>query len=801
MREGRQFLLGMKTLMLMLFCFTAQAQVTGRLTDAAGRPVGFASVVLLKDADSTIVRSALSDEQGVFKLMADDGTYLLKISSLGCQPFRQPLDLKGLYDAGTIVLKAAEHQLGEVLIRGSKPLVQQQAGGLVVNVQNSLLTKGSTALEVLKRSPGVIIDPQSTNITLNGKSGVMVMMDGKLLRLPLAQVMALLNGMNADDIDKIELLNTPPARYDADGNAGLINIVTRKNKKPGTSGSVTASAGYGRGEKGSADISLDHNTGKVKFHSSYSYNHDRSYGLLLASGTENVAIIGGPTTFTYHGEGKPLNNYHGFSGGLEIKPGAKTTIGTNVYYSLSRDQNNAHNYGNYALADSNLAFDSHIAVNSTSHYLYGSMYLEHAFHKDHKLNIDVDYINRQNSSPTQVESNFTDSLFAPRQRNLANTDIRVGVIRIDQTDQLSKHLRLEAGVKGTYTKSISNSGIENLVNGHWEYVGTGTSNNLGTNEFIAAAYTILNVQLDSLTNLSAGGRYEHSQNTTDHSLNSQYAVNRRLGRFFPSVFVTRKFKNGHELQLSFTERIARPSYADLASYITYNDPVSVFTGNPALKPTVTYNLKLGYSVNELLFSILASRDKDPILGTQIMTGPTKGLVYLMPENAERQDNITLQATIPVTVAGWWEMNYNFTGGWHQYRIGYFSTPLQKSYFSYSAELSENFRLPNKFAIEFSGYYNSSGYSGNSRYSGNAIFNAGFKKGEFTLSVSDIFMAASYRSSIGQLITDAFNTDVKVNYQAASHSFPVIKLSWSHSFGTGTKKPGHQNGTKEEQGRL
>src|SRR6185437_7237989 len=101
----------------------------------------------------------------------------------------------------------------------------------VVNVQTSILTKGSSVFEVLSRAPGVIINPNDNSITLNGKSGVMIMLDGKLMRLSSSQVAALLNGMSADNVDKIELLNTPPAKYDADGNAGLINIVTKKNKK------------------------------------------------------------------------------------------------------------------------------------------------------------------------------------------------------------------------------------------------------------------------------------------------------------------------------------------------------------------------------------------------------------------------------------------------------------------------------------------------------------------------------------------------------------------------------------------
>jgi len=807
----------MKTLLLILcaliFATTVRGQVSGTLTDTNGSPLSFATVVLLKSADSTIVRSALSDEKGHFALSAvPTGAYVIKVSSIGYANYLSaPITLDPShpsYDAGTIRLKTSGKQLGEVVIRASKPLVQQEAGGLVVNVQNSLMTKGSSVLQVLARSPGVIIDQQSSAISLNGKSGVMVMLDGKLLRLSADQVAALLNGMTADDIDKIELLATPPAKYDADGNAGLINIVTKKNKQAGTSGSITASAGYGKGDKASADINLNHNSGKLSLNATYDYAHDHSYALLLAQGTENVPIIGGPTTFHYDGQSNHPADFQGFGGGLDYHASAATTIGGRVYYSISSSQNAGHNFGNYVLPDSNLVFDSQLTSTSRTYYLHPSLYLEQTIGKDQKLNVDLDYFSNTSNSPTQVQSNFSDSLFGARQRNLANARIKVSVGQVDYTNQFNKRLQLESGIKGTYTFSQSTAAIENLVNGQWVPIGAGTSNDLATRELIGAAYAVLNWKPDSLTSLSAGTRYEYSSNTTDHSLNAQYFVDRKLGRLFPDVFLSRKLNANDGIQLSYTERITRPSFADLASYVAYNDPVSVFTGNPALKPTITHNLKLAYNANDYLFSLIYSHDADPIEGVQGVPGPTRGLVYLTPENADWQNNLAAQVTIPLKAAAWWEMNYNFNGGWHRYRITYFPVLLLKSYLSYSINFTESFKLPRLYAIEVSGYYNSASYGGNYRSNGNAICNLGFKKelennrGSFQLSISDVFSAASYRGHDGALITDAFNSDVYVNYQAESSFRPIVKLSYSRSFGSNNKKASRDtNGTKDEQQRL
>jgi outer membrane receptor protein involved in Fe transport len=804
----------MKTLLLvlcgLLLSTIAQSQVSGTLTDTNGSPVPFATAVLLKSADSTLVNSTASDEKGFFKLSAVlSGTYTLKISCIGYMDYFSPLTIREpAYDAGTIRLKTTGKQLGEVVIRSSKPLVQQAAGGLIVNVQNSIMTKGSSVLQVLSRSPGVIIDQQTNGISLNGKSGVMVMLDGKLLRLSTDQVAALLNGMTADDIAQIELLATPPAKYDADGNAGLINIVTKKNKRAGTSGSITASAGYGKGDKASADIDLYHNSGKVSLHGSYSYARNHSYTLLLAQGISNTPIIGGLTNFHYNGEGNTTADYQGLGAGLDYHPGAKTTIGGGLYYSFSSRQNNSHNFGDYALADTNLVFDSELAGTSHTRYIHPSLYLEQSISKDQKLNVNLDYFGHHSNGPTQVQSNFSDSLFAARQRNLSNANIQVLVAQLDYSNSFNKRLQLETGLKSTYTRSQSTSALENLVNDQWVSVSAGTSNDLATRELIAAGYAVLNWKPDSLTSLSAGARYEYSRNSTDHSLNAQYFVDRKLGKLFPDVFLRRKLNATDALQLSYTERISRPSFADLASYVSYNSPTSVFTGNPALKPTITHNFKLAYNWQDYLFSILYSRDTDPILGVQGVPGPTKGLVYLMPENADWQNNLSVQATIPVKAATWWEMNYNLTGGWHRYHISYFPELLEKSYFSYSLNFSESFKLPAGYAIELSGYYNSSSYSGNSRSNGNAIVNLGFKKelrdqnGSFQLSIADVFRANNYRGHSGLLVTDAFDTDVQISYRSESYFRSIIRLSYSRSFGSKDKKTSRdKNGTKEEQERL
>jgi len=810
-------------LMIVLFK-PAGAQVSGKVVAASGTPLALAGVTLLNTSDSTLIKSEVTDSKGAFKIAAvSKGKYVLKIISTGYQLFSSPVfeitDSLRVKDFNTVTLQVSVKQLNEVVIRAVKPLLQQEAGGITVNVQSSLLTKGSSVLQVLQRSPGVTINPQNNSITLNGKSGVMVMLDGKLMRMSANQVVALLNGMSADDIDKIELLTTPPAKYDADGNAGLINIVTQKNKRRGTNGSVAVSAGHGKGEKGSVSVNLSHNTPKVGLHAGYSNSRDHGHGELFAWGTENVSAVGGQTAFHYNGIGNPVFKYEDADAGADIHINPKTTFGGSVYFSSSGDNNNSHNFGNYALRpDSDQLFNSHLNGLNHSYNLINSLYFESEISKGEKINFNADYIYYKNNGHTEVQSTFVDnhgnpvgvndSLYAPQQRDLSNTAIKVAVAKIDYTKQLNPKLKLEAGTKGTITRTYSVSGIENLENGQWVPGSVGISNNLGTNEVIGAAYATFNVQFDSTASVTVGARYEYSHNSTDNASNPLYAIDRKLGKLFPSLFFFKKLTDNSALQLSYTQRITRPSFADLASYVTYNDPVSVFTGNPALKPTVTNNLKIGYNYHDYLFSFLFSRDNNVILPTQISTGPSKGLVYLMPQNAPYQNNVTLQANIPVKISDWWESSYGFIGGFHQYKIDYTPQTFTKTYFAYSLNVAETFKLPKGFSFEVSGYYNSSGYNSTSRFDGNGMLNFGMKKelqnnkGSFQLSIADVLMSGSYSSYIGSLTKDAFNSQVYVRYSGESRSFPVFKLTYYRAFGSANNKSARkEDASRDERNRL
>ncbi len=254
----------------------AQHTLSGSATDAASQPLPFANVLLLSSPDSSFVTGNTTDEKGEFTFATDrEGTFLLKITALGYENYlSEPFVLSAaqlVRRFDNLVLREGGIALSEVRVKGERPLFVRQIDRTVINIANQINTAGSSALEILERSPGVVVNRQRSTIAMLGKNGVNVMLNGKMQYMPADALFAFLAGLNADNIQSIELITTPPANLDAQGNAGYINIVLKSNPDEGLSGSYALSAGYGRGETGNASLSLNYRKKKVNVFGNYSY--------------------------------------------------------------------------------------------------------------------------------------------------------------------------------------------------------------------------------------------------------------------------------------------------------------------------------------------------------------------------------------------------------------------------------------------------------------------------------------------------------------------------------------------------
>jgi iron complex outermembrane recepter protein len=806
----------MKSILFILvsFCLlqNIQAQVTGAVINTNGKPVPAANVMLLKSSDSSLIRIGLTNDNGNFIIEnISDGRYILNVTAVGYKTiFSLPFELTATQpkkNFDTLALATSLKELQEVIVRQEKPLLQQKPEGIVVNVENSILTKGSSALQLLERSPGIVINRRDNSIELNGKSGVMVMLNGKLIHMSESELLDLLDGMSGDDISTIELLTSPSAKYDAEG-AGLINIALKKNKRKGTSGSVNASAGYGYREKATAGFNLSHNTSKINLYSSYNFSHNRSYSDMFVDSWQNMPFLGGNIHALGWDTTHVLHDNHNATLGIDIKANAQTTIGGGVVYSNNRSSGTTYTHIGYnVLPDSLLQYNGWNSGMSQWNNLISSVYAERTMKNSGKLDMDFDYLYFHHNGPYNVEGTFVNkhgeeagndrSLSAQAQKGFAKTIINVSV---------GKRMQLEAGVKAAFTESGSYSGFESLINGDW----TGDPqavNDITMKEAIGAAYGSINTRINPTTSLVTGVRYEYASTNMNDTKTGKQIVHRRLSSFFPNIFFSKKINERSEIQLSYTKRITRPSYNDLASYVGYGDPTAVYTGNPFLQPTITHNIKLGYNYKNYAFSLLFSRDENAIARYQLTESPNHDMLIISPRNIRWQNNLTFQTTLPLKVNDWWTMNYSFVGGLRQYRVEYTKQPFQYAYFGYSFNCSQAFKIPHHFSAEISANCNNTDYNGTQKDEGIFRLNIGIKKelennkGSFQFSITDILRNELYNIHYGKLTQEAFHINSQVIVYTETSRVPVFRLTYSRSFGNNKTKRLQSNISTDEQERI
>jgi outer membrane receptor protein involved in Fe transport len=631
------------------------------------------------------------------------------------------------------------------------------------------------------------------------------------------QVVNLLDGMSADDIATIELLTTPPASYDAEGSAGLINIVLKKNRKQGTDGYVSLTAGFGYQGKGTGNINLSHNKKGISLFGSYTFSHNSTYSNMHVLSDQHMPFMGGDVFVDGWFRTDAQRNNHDATFGTDIKLNRETTIGSSITYNSSDNVSVNFTDAVYnVLPDSLLQFTGQNKGTNRWNNLVSSMYLEKLLGSEQKFNINLDYLYFNNNAYSDVHSSFLNKegmqagadqvLFAPQQKGVANTTIQVGVAEMDFTRQLRKNLKLETGFKASYTVSSSVSGIQSLLNGVWTS-GDQTSNHILMKEGVGALYASVHSQANKSTNLVIGARFEYSYNNMDNSQSGSNIAKRKLGALFPSVSFSKKINDLSEFQFTYSKRISRPSYNDLASYVGYSDPTAVYTGNPFLKPTITNNIKLGYSVKNFSFSLLFSTDQNAIVRYQLTESPAKDMLFIAPQNLKRYNAITFQTNIPWKVNNWWNINYGFVGGLRQYKGDYTKQPFEKSYVGYSVNFNQAFKIPGNFSAELSGLYHSVSYDGSRKVKAFGALNAGIKKtlkkngGSFQLSVSDILTTERYIIEYGTLTDEAFSIRSHVAFYPESSKFPIIKLNYSRSFGNRKLRVERSPGANDEQERI
>ena len=806
----RRLLLGATIIFLTsLQPIQAQSQIAGAIKTENGQPLSFANVLLLSASDSSLIKGQVSGEDGGYLIKnVAAGDYLLKASMVGFLEYcSQPFQLKnqeGQMDLGSITLEEDVKELKAVEVVGKKPLFEQKIDRMVVNVEGSITAAGATALEVLERSPGVVVNRQNNSLSLAGKDGVVVMMNGKINRMPIAAVVQLLQGMPSSNIEKIELITTPPANFDAEGNAGYINIVLKQSNDKGLNGSYTLSGGYGRGSTASGGGNFNYRNNNINLFGDYSFSRLAQEQVFTF---ERQVLLNGETIGTKTiSERDPIQRNHNARIGLDWNLSPKTVVGvllSGYDNRWSMDALNRSTISRNGLPDTLLT----IANDEVNHWKHfgGNLNFQHTIREGETLTLNADYLNYDNTNPTNYLITYNDGednfLFDEQTFSGKSTPIKVGVGALDYTKKFSEKIKMEAGLKGTISRFDNDVTVSRIENGVPENDPNLTAK-YKLEESIGAAYTAFDLKLDDKSDLKLGLRYEYTNSNLGTEEQADI-VDRQYGNFFPSAFLTRTFNDQNSANISYSRRITRPTFNDMAPFVIFVDPYTFFSGNAALQPSISNNVKVDYRFKTALFSVQYTVEDSAIASfqTRIIEGTNQQL--FASENMKNRKTAAFTVAFPIKVTNWWRMQNNLIGSWQQVNAYLDGAPLQISTKNLRATWINMFTLPHDFSAELVGFYQTKGLFGTAEFLPIGALNFGIQKkfrgnaGTLRFGIDDILNSVKWRAESN------FPEYNLVSKFEADFSQRTFKLTYSRNFGNKELKGSRQRqtGSEEERGRV
>jgi len=803
------------TLLLLIICSTtifAQTAkpggtVSGTLLDEKGKPMGYATVSLLKASDSTTVKGTLSNDAGIYTFdVIQLGTYIVKVTTVGY--LNTVSSVFTTTTAKTTVaplkMQPASRSLNTVTITAAAPAIEVKSDRTVMNVANSPLAAGNSAMDILERAPGVTID-KDDNISLKGKQGVTVMINDKLTYLSAAQLATLLRSTDGTTIQSIEIITNPSAKYDASGNSGIINIKLKKNKQSGTNGSITEGVGYGKYGRDNTSLSLNHKEGNLNVFGTFSHDDNkRDHSLDIDRiVTDNT---GAQTYFNQSSDLVSANHNNSYRLGADYDMSTKNTIGFLVsgYFNGETDTNNNLTQ----IGTTPNVFNSYQTTTSLINQTYKNiaLNLNDKFQIDtsgQELAVDLDYSKFNNNSNAQYNTYFympDGSSMAPPQflRNQSPSTITIHTAKADYTYPINKKIKLEAGAKFSDVKTDNNLQAQQQVNGNYVNDTTLTNHFIYT-EKIGAAYVNLSQEYKKLS-IQTGLRTEYTESTGDLT-NTNQVVNRHYLDFFPSVFLNYTISDKHQIGLSYSRRIDRPGYDDLNPFVYYLDQYTYQKGNPFLNPQYTNNFEFNYTFNKTINVSLGYSHTTDAITQVLLTDPVSKATYQTTLNLQSQNNYNISINSPYTITKWWTGNVNATA----FYMGFKSDTLlggnlNKGKLAYQGKLTQTFAIAPGYKAELMSNYQSS-----------LIYGIFLVKPQYS---NDIGVSHSFddkRASIKFSVSDIFNqrrNDVTSNYQTndlnikQKNDTRVARLTFTYNFGNNKiKSREHEGGADDLKGRV
>lgn len=801
-----------------------QARVEGVIVDGSSRIVELATISLLNASDSTALKLTTATKNGSF--IFDNiayGKYLVSVTAIGHKKAYSPIFLldqsNSTVSLAKIILEPEAKTLDNITIASKKPLIEQKPDKTIVNVEASITNAGNNALEVLEKVPGVTVDKDG-NVSLKGKQGVQIFVDGKSTYLRGQDLANYLTSLNAAQIEQIEIMSNPPAKYDASGNSGIINIKTKRTKQYGFNGSVTSGITLGKRARFAESFTFNYRKNKINFFSNGGYYHNRRqqelniYRIFKDKNTYKTLSIFDQYTGMYS-----QNSYYTGRAGFDFFATKKTTIGATV--SAFTNPTLWRSSAKTDIKDATGVLTSMTTAHTQTDSRWGNFStnfnLRHTIDSaGQEISGDADYLQYNATNYQPLYSSYFDKTGFPTSRpdTLISTrpqHIKIYTAKVDYAKPLSKKAKLEMGLKTSIVNTTNDASYSHMYNGISSF-DSSRYTHFNYYENVNAAYINFNQEINKKWSVQAGLRYENANTKGEsngyaptangHYTASYSTINRHFNQLFPTAYLQYNFNDKNTYILNYGRRVNRPNYEDLNPFKNYIDRYTYEQGTPNLSAEFSHNLELSHTYNNFLTTKLSASITNDIIQQVLEQDEATNETVIRRMNIAKQKQVDLSISAYKQLTKWWTGNIYSSVNYNRFEGVVNNIPIDIDITMFMIQLQQQFKFNKGWNAEVSGFARSKGVEGVMTIQSMCMVNGGVskqilkQKATVKLGLNDIFNNSVFRGY-------ARYGNVDTRFQNVNNR-RSINLQFTYKFNKGKLKASgsrRDGGAQSEQNRV
>lgn len=647
------------------------------------------------------------------------------------------------------IVETSINVLDEIVITKKKVLYTQKSDRLVFNVENSIVSEGGTALDVLSRAPGVVVS-QDGDLSIRGQQGVAVMINGKLTQLSQKELANYLKSTTSSNIKQIEVITNPSSKYDAAGKAGIINIILKKPSTSGLKGTAFTSYARGRKNRTNSGVNLSYNKEKLGVYGNYSYTfrgEEERKKFNQTQYTDQTRQQVSTTNYQTSITDEPLTS-NNFKIGTQYEISPKTNIEAYLDAKIGRYENIANGTNTLLNAMNQSQFDA-VTYNDSKEKWFDYTYAFSGVHKFNtegkNMSFDFEYeTSKFRSNQFQSANDVTGTTDINDRRGYIPSQLRVFTGKVDFTNPLKEKQSIEWGFKASAKNNDNPSVYEYYENNQW-LIDPNSTNHFEYKEQIYAAYANYKYQLGNL-NIQGGLRSEYTaidilQKTLNEEHKDDYL------KWFPSLSLKYEFTSNHSVHASYSKRINRPSQFDLNPFRFYDDSFNYSQGNPNLIPEITHAAEIGYAWKSAFMASLYFNTTKDVFTEVYVYNPENNTTITSQINVSKSYNYGANITHTAELAKYWSVNTLFNVFGNRFMGNVLNSTTIEPIVTLNLSVQNSFTITESLKAE-----------ANAQYQSKSNLGVYQRDGFFDLSIGVSKQVLAGKGNIKLNVTDVFNTN-------------------------------------------